>query len=544
MFNCEGAYCTLTLILFFMARNNKSKDGRKGSSVSTRQGGSYSLGRVIHFGDSLQGRERRPNDIDSLYNESNGRTSFTEPISESSELKAQLNDTLFNLSNSRNAYDQILASIGNNGELNPYIAELLGISKDQIGKLGTNYSDFQQTLINMILDNITKNEQRSYDEKALQEQRLYDNPTNQLLRLMATGMSRDAAIQALQGSSDAPLVGSGADVESGASKMPSSSEQIFQGLQTGASIISAVGGMVSLGFSAAQAVQQVHYLKNANFLSDSQNRSYKLAGNAYSILSAAGAAADTFDSVASASSAISKLAESGDLMAQQFVNSGRLAEMQQLSPFASNVLKDMYMAEHGSDMFRKEMRRIDLENDLTNAKIETEYQNVMDSLQRILESDERIKSIRQDVLIKKAQVRQENYAADYAEFQSDILERLRSISDSEGNDVIDLMSMSQFSEIWMNMEESVSKTRDPEKFREFLNDNWSVAADLAAINAVYSSNYRANLGGKNDDPSLIGVIMRFGKMLSDSGISEDLRAVGAIGAKVISSFLTPVKFTD
>lgn len=85
-----------------------------------------------------------------------------------------------------------------------------------LGGMMTGAKDsYMQWIVEQLLKNAQTQEIRDYDKRVLDEQRIYDNPTSQLARIMGSGISRDAAIAMMSGgsgtgsSSASPLIGSG-----------------------------------------------------------------------------------------------------------------------------------------------------------------------------------------------------------------------------------------------------------------------------------------------------------------------------------------------
>lgn len=425
------------------------------------------------------------------------------------------------LGGSSKYFDNVLSMLGGNSQSSDFLNMLLGIGADNAGIIGTFPDDFRQKLIQLFLDNLVKGEQRDYDKGVLGEQRIYDSPTNQLARLMGAGISRDAAIQMLQGTQESPLVGSGAESDSGEPMTPVT-QQAIQAVQTAVGAIGAIGSMVSLGFTIPQALQQTHFLKNQNFLSDQQKSAYQMASKAFGILNGAGAAAEAFDSTASAISSIQSLAAAGNKPATDFIQQGGIEKMQEVSPFVSPVLSTMYRNEHDSEMLRNEIRRQSLANDLIKADEEKTYNDIYVGLSQVLDVDERIKLYRQQILESKSRVqineavaKQEEYGAQYAEFQSDILTKLSTYVDGDGNTITDILSRKEFNEAWMSLQYVSMYQKQPEKFEQWLKDNWEAACDLAVINKIYANRHKLNL----EDPSVLSGLMSFAKMMEESGLA-------------------------
>lgn len=165
----------------------------------------------------------------------------------------------------------ILSKLGTGADFTQLLAQL-GIGG--IDPKDAAVHDWNSELLKQILQYYLTQEQRAYDQKLWNQQNLYDSPTNQLARLMGAGISRDAAIQMLSGGAG----GSGAAVPYGqtgnqASLIPAS-QSFANDMQAKTAIantvfsgIGALSGLVSLGFSIPQAIQQVSALSMQNFLS-------------------------------------------------------------------------------------------------------------------------------------------------------------------------------------------------------------------------------------------------------------------------------------
>lgn len=129
-------------------------------------------------------------------------------------------------------------------------------------------------LLQFLLQYMTSRDQRQYDWTQLQESRLYNNPTNELARLMSAGISRDKAIELLSsggsgGSSGSPLIGSGSNASAPSVSAPSGSHA----LDIANTVFNALGtvfGMVAQGFGIKQSVETTKALNNQNHLTQVQ----------------------------------------------------------------------------------------------------------------------------------------------------------------------------------------------------------------------------------------------------------------------------------
>lgn len=136
--------------------------------------------------------------------------------------------------------------------------------------------DWNKQLLDTLTNYILTLDNRNYNESMRDEQRIYDSPTNQLARLMGAGVSRDAAIQMLSGGSQ-PIQSEAASAAQGIAPSESMKNGIDAALapvQTAFDAISTVGGLVSLGFSIPQAVQQTRALKYGNFMNQQQQNAF------------------------------------------------------------------------------------------------------------------------------------------------------------------------------------------------------------------------------------------------------------------------------
>ena len=136
--------------------------------------------------------------------------------------------------------------------------------------------DWNKQLLDTLTNYLLTLDNRNYNESMRDEQRNYDSPTNQLARLMGAGVSRDAAIQMITGGSQ-PIQSEAPSAAEGIA--PSESQlngvqSVLAPIQTAIDAISAVGGLVSLGFSLPQAVQQTRALKYGNFMNQQQQNAF------------------------------------------------------------------------------------------------------------------------------------------------------------------------------------------------------------------------------------------------------------------------------
>lgn len=284
---------------------------------------------------------------------------------------------------------------------------------------GLDAKDYQDQLYQLLLKQYLTAEQRNYDKSALEEQRIYDSPLNQLSRLMSAGIGRNAAIGMLSPTGEAGLIGSGADAQLPAT-VASPSDKAMQVAQTALDAIGVVGGLISLGFSAPAAIQQVKFLKNQNALTSAQLNAYNDASAAFGILNAAGASADAFGSVANASAKITELAKGGNQDAIQFVNSGGLKRLQDNSYFASPALSNLYKSERASSDYDTQFGKF---IEQTNADIDFKKADKSRVEQQILNLGAEFKQIAASTEFVESQTAMQKFHEAQLKAQTDLLRK-------------------------------------------------------------------------------------------------------------------------
>lgn len=188
------------------------------------------------------------------------------------------------------------------------IDSLLG-SLSQSGNLGENYSSLLLQLASIYQDPTTPvdpnlvasiftsllgyahtQDQRQYDWAMLQDSRLYNNPTNELARLMGAGISRDAALQILSGGSAgsagvgagtaapvaSPVAGAGAAALNGSNAHANQMNNIYGGINTA---VSALATLTQTGISVAEAVPQIQMMQAQNYMTQKQLSSFQDVDN-------------------------------------------------------------------------------------------------------------------------------------------------------------------------------------------------------------------------------------------------------------------------
>lgn len=180
-------------------------------------------------------------------------------------------DTLLQQGNGHSILDSILLS---------------GLDPDDFG------SDRKNMIVQWLLQLMNTYDQRNFDKGVtedqrkyewwlLNNQRTYDSPLNQMLRLMSTGMSRDAAIAAITASGAGAGAGAGASqpVQGGFQYAPSptGNNDVQNGVAIAGAVLDGIGALANVmnsGVSLAQGIQTVNAMQIQNAMSGKQLTAY------------------------------------------------------------------------------------------------------------------------------------------------------------------------------------------------------------------------------------------------------------------------------
>lgn len=209
-------------------------------------------------------------------------------------------------------------------------------------------ADWNKQILDTMLKYYQDLEERQYTQGVLNEQRIYDSPTNQLARLMGAGVSRDAAIAMLSGQGNSPTVAQGVEAVPGTSPTESLNNEMQRKLGIANAVFSGIdclSSLVGLGFSVPQAIYQTSLLRGQAFLQKKDLDALQSTDDAFSILNAAGAGADAFGSASAAIGAITDLAKHGDVFAAQFIQRGGISKIRGNGSLASNRFRTLGASE-------------------------------------------------------------------------------------------------------------------------------------------------------------------------------------------------------
>lgn len=260
----------------------------------------------------------------------------------------------FNPTYSKDPVDLLHNAGQNGGAISLFSSMMFGGSS--FGSLSRD--DWNKEVLSAALQYFMQERTNEYNEGLRDEQRIYDNPLNQLSRLTGAGIGRDAAIELLSGGSGS---GSGAaapfaDAPSSTAGLAPSESQVNGTSAIGNAVGSAIG-LVNCGIAASQAYHQSQLLKSQAEMSQQQLNAQYLAGDAYQLLSQEvrrGVISDNdghlYDSVDSITAGLEELAKLGDKTAQDWHGSGKIDQMRSLAPYISPLLSQFYKNERaGSD---------------------------------------------------------------------------------------------------------------------------------------------------------------------------------------------------
>lgn len=431
----------------------------------------------------------------------------------------------------------------------------LGIQQEK-GLDGSQRDDWNQQLLNTLINFLLTEDNRKYNESMRDEQRIYDSPTNQLARLMGAGVSRDAAIQMLSGGSqpiqsDAPSASEG--IASSQSKL-NGINSVLAPIQTALDAISAVGGLVSLGFGIPQAIQQTRALKYGNFMNQQQQNAYNsvnsLTNSLQNAVSDGILTAQDIEGWSNANDAYKWLNDHADTnFVKPLAESGVLQGV-----FGSTIGREMFNshwqqmrdARSGGDLYDSFLRQQHLEEGLkevsTSAMRSQYYQTMISAFKDYMKTDVEMETLWQQYYnllqsydIGQETLKQEQDISDMIHRQN-VLDNeyyiaeysaLNSVDTQTGLSGIELISYSQFSQMVDMFEESSARTSSAngnrDRLRSFYQHNIGAAATCATLMDLVS---KGRLEGFQGD---LGSLYKFADMLKYSGASELLNTMVKAG---------------
>lgn len=241
---------------------------------------------------------------------------------------------------------------GANSNLSQLISLMFG---GELAWNGIQMKDWNKEVMSAALQQMLTNISNQYNEQLRDEQRVYDNPLNQLNRLTGAGVGRDAAIQILSGAgaTGEPPYSTAGNVDSSGSP----SESVSNAVNSAATVVSMATGLVNMGMSANLAYKQAQFIKTQNQMSQNQLQAYLLSGDAYRLLQEGerfgvvnNEDGHLYDNVQNVAAALEDMAKAGDVTAQDWHATGKIDELRKLAPYAAPILADFYkQSRAGSD---------------------------------------------------------------------------------------------------------------------------------------------------------------------------------------------------
>ena len=416
--------------------------------------------------------------------------------------------------------------------------------------------DWNKQLLDTLTNYLLTFDNRNYNESMRDEQRTYDSPTNQLARLMGAGVSRDAAIQMLSGGSQ-PIQSDPANAAEGIAPSESWSNGVNAALapiQTAIDAISAVGGLVSLGFSIPQAVQQTSALKYGNFMSQQQQNAYNSVNSLTNALQTAVSdgilTAQDLEGWSNANDAYKWLNDHAETnFVKPLADSGVLQGV-----FGSTIGREMFNshwqqmrdARSGGELYDSFLRQQHLEEGLkevsTSAMRSQYYQTMISAFKDYMKTDVEMQTLWQQYYnllqsydIGQETLKQEQDISDMIHRQNVLdkeyyiaeLSALNSVDTKTGMTGVELISYSQFSQMIDMFEQSSARTSSAngnrDLLRSFYQHNVGAAATCAALLDVVS---KGRLEGFEGD---LGSLYKFADMLKYSGASDLLNTMVRAG---------------
>lgn len=306
--------------------------------------------------------------------------------------------------------------------------------------------DFNAYLMQQMVEYYKQLEARGYNQQLLQDQRIYDSPTNQLSRIMGAGISRDAAIQMLSGAG----AGAGAGIPfqaqaggEGSLIAPSQSKvNQIQGVTSVFGAIAqtagAIGALGSFGMSAASFATNLAATKAATagqILSNTQlSKTLNGIETASTVIGAISSAVD-----AGIISKDHQFTSAQDMVQYIRDNADKFEPFNALKSTGAldGIMKDIYSLDalnHGYESWRKTRDQNIDRNHIVNmyaldemfqdinikemqSEINLNSQKINESIQNVLNTT---KLTNADVSLKLAQVDLTNHQSDIAYIQREM----------------------------------------------------------------------------------------------------------------------------
>lgn len=296
----------------------------------------------------------------------------------------------------------LISGAANGGNFSSYqelLDFLANIAKENSNK---NVSDTQLDIYGKLFD-------QGLAYAGLKEQRDYDKPSAQLARLMQTGMSRDAALQLLNGSggsggsggspligASAPLVPSESELR-GAQRADAISNIVINSLNTLANLAN-VGAQIPIYMQTAEGMAYQNQVQQQIMSAqESINQCYGVIQQALNDDVVKGELKEFVGNRSNTEKAVEGLAKRGFQPAIDFINNGGLKSLRD-NAYSAGVAEQMYY-----NLARPEQYMTDsfMQNRMNQINYELSKINIDEVAQGILESYSRIENLLADTENKR-----------------------------------------------------------------------------------------------------------------------------------------------
>lgn len=539
---CNPVECFGTLPKFFTIMSRRKVSTRGGSSTTDSSGrGSYPNPRTrpatSTSGSSTRGGSAATSNPDEpdfsslgLGTGISGRGINGAGANFGDDLRDAFNSLLGGDISSLKGFGALVNQLGNAS--NSAILQLLGmmVALERYGLTQSQATDWNKQLLDQMLNQILENEKRTYNESMRDEQRLYDNPQNQLARLMGSGISRDAAMQML-GEGQQPIQTEGTTPAQGflPSEVSARNAEVAQQIAFGA--MDAFSSLVDLGLSIPMALSQINASRAQTYMTEQQKSAYDAAAGAYSIISASDLPdkGSVFGSVLTTCDALTKLANSGNSAAASFIANGGIDQLKRTAPFSSPFLANLYRSERDSSdyaqRFSNEMKKMQAEIDLNNANKNVLSEQVTLIHEQVDEVRASAEYQRAATALARANEKLTGKQTEVAELTRIELELSNNLESAfqttyiDGQSGLDLFTEKRLNDLYLDVK-TLTKLRENEvwtKHADSILADYDNMISLYTLSAIYNNGAIATVEGSKDE---VQDLLYFCKAADECGLFD------------------------
>lgn len=450
---------------------------------------------------------------------------------------------------------------------------LLGIGSGDKHSLN---ADQMTALFNQYLQYYMTKEARGYEESRLEESRLYNNPTNELARLMGSGISRDAALAIMQGAGAGSAAGAGSSavmtptvtpgagmsdqMANAASANAANTNSVLNIINTAVGCAQALGQMVDSGINSASALQNLQMLQAQNYITQDNLQGFQSADAVVKMIqqlqlngSIEPSDVDSWQNADDVykwlydhmeSKGVKPLLDSGDFQ-RTF---GSIAGREQFNRYWHNMRDSRDYGKQVDQLLRSN----DLTNDLKEMDLNTSYLTYYGTMYDVVLKDQALNQAYLDYMIDVENWEQEQYETDiYAEaaYEANIQKRIntRIFEDSSNGGIgskdagttgIQLMSFAD----WHDLRQAHIKALAEHDFGEDYWTKYFQSHVKTAKNLAFLAEHQSEIMSQmysNDNPGM-ATFLSFMKTLFDSGAIDALKTGGDFVLRSAGLFKTPL----